>query len=75
MASGIPVVLADEPALREVAGDAGVYAEGGDLAAAVRRAAADRARLGAAGLVRAAGFTWARTAELTVAAYRQVLAR
>ena len=34
MASGTPVVAADEPALREVAGDAGVYAEDGDFAAA-----------------------------------------
>jgi glycosyltransferase involved in cell wall biosynthesis len=68
-------VLADEPALREVAGDAGVYAEDGDLTAAVRRAVADRARLGAAGVARAAGFTWARTAQLTADVYRQVLAR
>jgi glycosyltransferase involved in cell wall biosynthesis len=75
MASGIPVVLADEPALREVAGDAGVYAEDGDLAAAVRRAAADRARLGSAGVARAAAFTWTRTAELTAGAYRRVLGR
>jgi glycosyltransferase involved in cell wall biosynthesis len=75
MASGIPVVLANEPALREVAGDVGVYAEDGDLAAAVRRAVADRARLGAAGVARAAGFTWARTAQLTADVYRQVLAR
>jgi glycosyltransferase involved in cell wall biosynthesis len=75
MASGVPVVLADEPALREVAGDAGVYAEDGDLAGAVRRAVADREQRGAAGLERAAGFTWERTARLTADVYRRVLER
>ena len=42
MASGTPVVAAAEPALREVAGDAAVYAEDGDFAAAAQRALADR---------------------------------
>lgn len=73
MACGTPVVLSDEPALREVAGEAAVYAEG-DLADAVRRALADRARLARAGTRRAAGFTWARTAALTVEAYREAIA-
>jgi glycosyltransferase involved in cell wall biosynthesis len=72
MACGAPVVLADEPALREVAGDAGVYADG-DLAAAVRRALAERETLRRAGLERAALFTWERTAARTVDAYRRVL--
>jgi glycosyltransferase involved in cell wall biosynthesis len=74
MASGGPVVLSDDPALREVAGDAGVVAERGDYAEALRRALADRPRLAAAGIERARGFSWRRTAELTVAAYRSVLA-
>jgi len=67
MASGTPVVLSDDPALREVAGDAGAYGP-------VAEALADRDRYRAAGLARAAQFSWRRTAELTVGAYRQVLA-
>jgi glycosyltransferase involved in cell wall biosynthesis len=73
MASGTPVVLADEPALREVAGDAAVFAGPDGLAAAVRRAVADRERLRAAGLERARTFTWERAARLTAEVYRQVL--
>ncbi len=75
MACGTPVVAADEPALREVAGDAAVYAEDGDFAAAVRRALDGRDRLVAAGLERAKRFSWEETARRTVAVYRQVLAR
>ena len=41
---------------------------------AVAEALADRDRYRAAGLARAAQFSWRRTAELTVAAYRKVLA-
>jgi glycosyltransferase involved in cell wall biosynthesis len=67
MASGTPVVLSDDAALREVAGDAGVYGP-------VAEALADRDRYRAAGLARAAQFSWRRTAELTVGAYRRVLA-
>jgi glycosyltransferase involved in cell wall biosynthesis len=67
MASGTPVVLSDDPALREVAGDAGVYGP-------VAEALADRERYRVAGLARAAEFSWRRTAELTVGAYREVLA-
>jgi glycosyltransferase involved in cell wall biosynthesis len=74
MACGTPVVAASEPALREVGGDAVVYAEDGDYVAAVRRALAERERLVAAGLERARRFSWAETARLTVEAYRQVLA-
>src|SRR5207237_10035307 len=58
MASGTPVVLADEPALREVAGDAAVYAENGDFGAAVGRALAERARPSAAGIGRAPPLSW-----------------
>jgi glycosyltransferase involved in cell wall biosynthesis len=67
MASGTPVVVSDDPALREVAGDAGVYGS-------VDEALAHRDRYRAAGLARAAQFSWRRTAELTVAAYRKVIA-
>ena len=73
MASGTPVVAAPEPALREVAGDAALYAERGELADAVRRAIAERERLSAAGLERAKGFSWDETARRTAAVYREVL--
>jgi glycosyltransferase involved in cell wall biosynthesis len=74
MASAVPVVLSGDPALREVAGEAGVYADDGDFAGAVRRALAERPRLGAAGVERARAFSWRRTAELTVDVYRSVVA-
>jgi glycosyltransferase involved in cell wall biosynthesis len=74
MACGTPVVAASEPALREVGGDAAIYAESDDYAAAVRRALAERERWVAAGLERARHFSWVETARLTVEAYRQALA-
>ena len=74
MASGTPVVLSGDPALHEVAGDAAVYADDGNVAAALGRALADRERLSRAGLERARRFTWEETARLTADVYRQVLA-
>jgi glycosyltransferase involved in cell wall biosynthesis len=73
MACGTPVVAAPEPALREVAGDAAVYAEDGDFAAAVGRALDERERLSAAGLERSRLFSWRETARLTADVYRRVL--
>jgi glycosyltransferase involved in cell wall biosynthesis len=66
MASGTPVVLSEDPALREVAGAA--------AAGSVEQALRDREALVRAGLERAAQFSWRRTAELTVSVYRSVLA-
>jgi glycosyltransferase involved in cell wall biosynthesis len=74
MACGTPVVAADEPALREVGGEAVVYAEGGDFGAAARRALDDRDARSAAGIERAKLFSWAETARRTAEVYRQVLA-
>jgi len=74
MACGTPVVAADEPALREVGGDAVVYIEEGDVAAAARQALADRARLSAAGIERARAFSWVETARRTADVYRKVIA-
>ncbi|HET7129554.1 MAG TPA: glycosyltransferase family 1 protein [Gaiellaceae bacterium] len=71
MASGTPVVCSDDEALREVAGDAGIY---GDLASGIRRALAERERFARAGLERARSFTWAEAARRTADVYRQVLA-
>ena len=67
MASGTPVVLSDDPALREVAGDAGCYGS-------LEDALADRDRYRTAGLERAKLFTWERTAQLTAGVYRRGLA-
>jgi len=75
MASGTPVVLSSDPALRELAGDAAVYADDGDYAAATRRALAERETLAKRGLARAREFTWERTARLTADVYRRVLTR
>ncbi len=74
MACGTPVVAAADPALREVAGDAAVYATDGDFAAAPATALRERQRLRLAGLERAAVFSWTETARLTAEVYRRVLA-
>ena len=74
MACGTPVVANPDPALKEVAGDAALYAEPGGLADAIRRAIGERAQLVSAGFVRAAGFSWDETARLTLEAYRKALA-
>jgi glycosyltransferase involved in cell wall biosynthesis len=74
MASGTPVVALDEPALREVAGDAAVFVDEEHLADGVRRALAERERLVVAGLERARAFSWRATAERTLEVYREALA-
>ena len=73
MASGTPVVAVPDPALREVAGDAAIFVEEGELADGIRRALAERERLVVAGLDRARTFTWRATAERTLAVYREIL--
>jgi glycosyltransferase involved in cell wall biosynthesis len=73
MATGTPVVATADEALREVAGDAALYAPPDRLGDALRRAVTDRDRLVAAGLERARHFTWAETARRTLAVYREVL--
>jgi glycosyltransferase involved in cell wall biosynthesis len=76
MASGTPVVATAAGAVPEVAGDAAVLVEPDNhaaLAAGIERALTDRDRLVAAGLERARLFSWAETARLTLAAYRELL--
>ncbi len=73
MASGTPVVAAPDEALREVAGDAAVFAPAENLAAAVELALAERDRLVAAGLERARRFSWEETARRTLAVYQELL--
>ena len=76
MACGTPVVCTTGGALGEVVADAALTSPPGEapaFAAQLARALDDeplRATLRARGLARAATFTWARTAECTVAAYR-----
>lgn len=74
MASGVPVVATRAGALPEIAGDAAILVEPGspvELAGGIERALADRERLVAAGFERAKQFTWAETAERTLAVYRE----
>ena len=73
MACGTPVVAADDAALREVGGEAAVYAEPGALARAIRRALAEREQRVRAGLERVRAFSWEETARRAVAAYREVI--
>ena len=74
MASGTPVVALDEPALREVGGDAAVFVEEAHLADGMRRALAEHDELVVAGLERARAFSWRATAERTLEVYREALA-
>ncbi|WP_454051174.1 glycosyltransferase [Cellulomonas sp. Marseille-Q8402] len=79
MASGVPVVASDSGALRDVVGGAGVLVPPGDapaLAAALASVALDPDRaagLRAAGLARAAEYTWPAIAERYEAMYREVV--
>lgn len=74
LASGTPVVATEDPAVREVAGEAAVYATRDELGAAVERAVGDRERLVAAGLERARLFSWEESARRTLDVYRELLA-
>ena len=76
MAAGTPVVAMRNPSSKEVCGDAALLFEPGGLTGALRRVAEDaalRRRLSAAGRKRAARFSWQRSAELHVVAYRLAL--
>ena len=73
MASGTPVVAAPDPALVEVAGDAAVFADQGDLAGAILHALDRRVELRGAGLVRASQFSWDEAARRTAGVYRSLL--
>jgi glycosyltransferase involved in cell wall biosynthesis len=79
MAYGCPVACSTGGSIPEVVGDAGEYfdpLDGDALTHALERVAADEARrhaLIAAGLLRAAEFTWQRCARETVAVYERLL--
>ncbi len=73
MACGTPVVVVDEPALREVAGEAAVIVPEGGLAEGIHHALAEPERLRSAGLRRAQAFSWSVAAETTLAVYLEAL--
>jgi glycosyltransferase involved in cell wall biosynthesis len=75
MASGTPVVAVRSSSIPEVAGEAAILvrADAQDVASGIERAVAERERLAAAGLERAAGFSWAETARRTADVYRELL--
>lgn len=80
MACGVPVIAADRTSLPEVVGDAGLLVEPEveAVATAVTRLVNDvdlRDELARRGLARAGGFTWDRTADQTIAAYREAADR
>jgi glycosyltransferase involved in cell wall biosynthesis len=79
MATGCPVVTSDTSAMPETAGGAALLADPNDpdsiADAVVKACGPEGERLRAAGPERAAGFTWAATAEKTLAVYREVYAR
>jgi glycosyltransferase involved in cell wall biosynthesis len=72
MTAGTAVLTSDRSSMPEVGGDAAAYADPrnvGSIAAALEALLAEperRAELGRRGRERAAGFTWRRTAELTL---------
>jgi glycosyltransferase involved in cell wall biosynthesis len=72
MASGTPVVAVNRGALPETCGDAALVVEPDELATAALEAV-DNERLIAAGLERAARFTWERTARETDQAIGRLL--
>ena len=80
MACGTPVVAANRASLPEVVGEAGLLVDPEDasaIAEALERALADkplRARARELGFAQAAGFSWTRTAEETLAVYRVLAA-
>jgi len=75
MAQGVPVVTSAGTATEETAGAAAVLVQPkdpADIARGITEAAARRTELSAKGLVRAHKLTWATTASLTAAAYREL---
>ena len=80
MACGAPVISSTSSSLPEVVGDAGVLVDPMNvdaLAESLRRVLEDRAFaevLAQQGIMRAAGFSWKKTAAETIAVYRRALA-
>jgi glycosyltransferase involved in cell wall biosynthesis len=79
MACGAPVITSNNSSMREVAADAAMLVDPlnvREMTDAMARLAEDeglRAELASRGLKRAKEFSWEKTAELTMEAYREVL--
>ena len=80
MACGTPVVTSRRTSLPEVAGDAAVYVDPLDVASiaagassAIHEPQSDRSARRAAGIARAAGFTWASAARRTLDVYARLV--
>ena len=75
MAFGVPVVAADIPPVREIAGGVARLVPPGDVAALTEAisTALDDDGAGATGVERAAAYTWAACASATAAVYRRVM--
>ncbi len=79
MACGAPVICSNRSSLPEVVGDAGLLVDPRDvdaLAQAIRSLAGSetlRDDLSERGVRRAAAYSWRRTAEETLAVYRDVM--
>lgn len=79
MACGTPPVASNRSSVPEVVGNAGLLVDPdspGEISAALRQVLSDsalRERLRAAGLERAAGFTWQKTAEVVLQVYHRLL--
>jgi glycosyltransferase involved in cell wall biosynthesis len=78
MAVGTPVITSDDPALTELVDGAGLVFPRGDSMALAQRLVSlngqdgEPHRLGRLAADRAAGFTWARTVDETLAVYRRL---
>lgn len=81
MACGAPVITSRIPAIVETVGSAAILIDPADVTGLARSITQlwnderQRDQLSLAGLQRAAEFTWERTAQLTMAVYREVIAR
>ncbi len=78
MACGCPVAAYRNSSLPEVVGEAGMLVADGDaeaLGLAAARMIGERERWGRAGLGRAKGFSWRKTARQTIAVYESLLSR
>jgi glycosyltransferase involved in cell wall biosynthesis len=81
MACGASVITSRIPAIEETVGSAAMLVDPTDVAGLAKAIVElwndphHREHLSAAGLKRAAGFTWERTAQLTLDVYREMVAR
>jgi len=75
MACGTPVVAGSRASIPEVCGDAAVLVSGGadEFAVGIMEALENREEYSRLGLARAEQFSWKKTAEMTIAVYRELV--